>query len=108
LEEQRHEGNPTVKYSKNSKPFEPIIEAQITNSAVSSAKPADWETPSSTPDAEKAVEEEDQDDTVYPGPLGLALLSIGLMLCVFLIALDRTIITPVCTRKHLALHLLMQ
>jgi hypothetical protein len=43
-------------------------------------------------DTDRKVEE---DDNVYPGPLGLIILSIGLMLCVFLISLDRTIITTV-------------
>lgn len=38
---------------------------------------------------------EEEDENEYPGPLGLIFLSIGLMLCVFLISLDRTIITPV-------------
>ena len=38
---------------------------------------------------------EEEDETNYPGPLGLLFLSLGLMLCVFLISLDRTIITPV-------------
>lgn len=91
LEEQRHEAKPSIKLSRNSKPFEPEIEfaagqADIENASSSSDTPMN--------EAEFASEEE-QDETVYPGPVGLALLSLGLMLSVFLIALDRTIITPV-------------
>ena len=39
--------------------------------------------------------EEEKDENVYPGPLPLAFLIIGLCLSVFLISLDRTIITTV-------------
>lgn len=42
---------------------------------------------------------DEEDETVYPGPLGLIFLSLGLMLCVFLISLDRTIITPVSLKQ---------
>lgn len=38
---------------------------------------------------------EEEDDTVYPGPLGLFILITGIALSVFLISLDRTIITTV-------------
>ena len=39
---------------------------------------------------------EEEDGNVYPGPLQLAVLIIGLCLSVFIISLDRTIITTVC------------
>ena len=42
----------------------------------------------------KAGEQED-DENIYPGPLPLTILIIGLCLSVFLISLDRTIITTV-------------
>jgi hypothetical protein len=40
-------------------------------------------------------EYEDEEQNVYPGPLPLTILIIGLCLSVFLISLDRTIITTV-------------
>jgi hypothetical protein len=39
----------------------------------------------------------EEDDNVYPGPLGLSMLIIGIALSVFLISVDRTIITTVST-----------
>lgn len=40
---------------------------------------------------------EEEDETNYPGPLGLFILITGIALSVFLISLDRTIITTVCS-----------
>jgi hypothetical protein len=40
---------------------------------------------------------EETEENVYPEPLPLAILIIGLCLSVFLISLDRTIITTVCS-----------
>lgn len=108
-EEQRHEGNGNVRISKTTKIFEPqeIAEGKDTNDngcqvgeAKEKRRSSDTLTNSNNvksdlSDEEKATQKEEEDDNIYPGPLGLTFLSIGLMLCVFLIALDRTIITPV-------------
>jgi hypothetical protein len=59
----------------------------------SSEKGSSTDTPA---DEEKAAKDEEDAENNYPGPMGLAILSIGLMLCVFLISLNRTVITPVC------------
>jgi hypothetical protein len=41
----------------------------------------------------------EEDDNVHPGPLGLSMLIIGIALSVFLISVDRTIITTVSAFK---------
>lgn len=41
------------------------------------------------------TKEEDEDENIYPKPLGLFILITGIALSVFLISLDRTIITTV-------------
>lgn len=45
------------------------------------------------------IEEDDKDENIYPKPLGLFLLVTGIALSVFLISLDRTIITTVSLTK---------
>jgi len=44
---------------------------------------------------ENPGEEKEEDENVFPGPLPLSILIIGIALSVFLISLDRTIITTV-------------
>ena len=47
------------------------------------------------PAAVKSENDKVKDDNVYPSPLGLVILIAGIALSVFLISLDRTIITTV-------------
>lgn len=51
--------------------------------------------PLEKPVEEMIVQEQDADGNIYPGTFGLTILVIGLCLSVFLISLDRTIITTV-------------
>ena len=53
------------------------------------------ETKATSQAGEKAGVETHEDGNVYPGPLGLFILIMGVALSVFLISLDRTIITTV-------------
>lgn len=47
-----------------------------------------------------AVEEAEEEEVKYPAPLPLFILILGICLSVFLISLDRTIITTVCPSSH--------
>jgi len=55
------------------------------------------EAPVTPPEVEeiKEVAKEEEDEVNYPGPLGLFILITGIALSIFLISLDRTIITTV-------------
>ena len=123
FEEQRHIGKPGLSITRATKEWDPIV-AHAPKSSISSFQgyskrlsAADQsfvtqsgvstqiysETPLAVEDHRQASAErlesqdaqEEGDEIVYPGPLPLTILIIGLCLSVFLISLDRTIITTV-------------
>ncbi|KAI1334056.1 MFS general substrate transporter [Xylariaceae sp. FL0016] len=77
--EQRHPGKPGVRLSRYSRPFEPVIEEDDEDGGAEVPAP---------PGQDGHAEEE-----AFLHGLPLALLVIGLSLVVFLISIDRTIIT---------------
>lgn len=123
FEEQRHVGKPGLSITRSTKEWNPIVarpsvsslpghfrtesaaaQSFVTQSGVSTQiysdtplAPDDYKQDTAKPlDAQdRTEEEEDDDENVYPGPLPLAMLITGLCLSVFLISLDRTIITTV-------------
>ncbi|KAI1414042.1 MFS general substrate transporter [Hypoxylon sp. FL1857] len=80
VEEQRHPGKPGVRLSRNSRPFIPEIKEEGGGDELQSPRPSVTE-----------VENADKNDFLQGIPLYL--LIVGLSLVVFLISIDRTIIT---------------
>lgn len=123
FEEQRHIGKPGLSITRSTKEWDPIVahapkssvssiqghskrlsaadQSFVTQSGVSaqvySETPLDVEDhrQESAERLESQEAKEEGDEIVYPGALPLAILIIGLCLSVFLISLDRTIITTV-------------
>lgn len=85
VEDQRHPGKPGVKISRTTRNIDEVLEWENERAA---NKERDHSRDSGTTTAE--------DDIIYPGPLPLAILLISICLVVFLVSLDRTIITTVC------------
>jgi hypothetical protein len=121
FEDQRHEGKRGLSITSKTKVWEPghsqrdSLRSEITQQTGSATLRNSWGSRSvgSWSGKDKAQEsaniigengknEEqpqqanvEEDETVYPGPLPLSILVIGIALSVFLISLDRTIITTV-------------
>lgn len=76
---------------------EGTVEAGSKNNLVDEASQTNRDT-----DPKGNLDGNDGDEIVYPGPLKLSILVIGIALSVFLISLDRTIITTVSISSLLA------
>lgn len=87
IEDQRHPGKPGVKISRNTRNIEEVLESEVERAA---KKERDQ-----SQDSEASTIQEDE--SVYPGPIALTILLISICLQVFLVSLDRTIITTVLT-----------
>lgn len=94
FEEQRHEAPRGFSITKNTKPWDPTLPGVPEGEAGELQSTKDPEAENSS---QPAGNQADEDEPVnnYPSSLGLTVLIIGLCLSVFLISLDRTIITTV-------------
>jgi hypothetical protein len=95
VSEQRHPGKPGAHIHRTTRNLDEVL---------------DWDNVTEPPHALDVVEEEEDDvkldeiETVHPGPWSLAFLTTGICLSVFLISLDRTIITTVRILSPTACH----
>jgi len=102
MEDQRHPGKPDAKYHSSTRNIDPatIFQAEKENEAI--------QTLSNSPSVPKSAdvpELAEEDATAFVTGIPLACLIVGLMLAVFLISIDRTIIStvsPPFSHKRLA------
>lgn len=92
VEDQRHPGKPGLKISRNTRNIDEVLEWETERAANKEA--------GLIGDSTNIAQDED-DESQYPGPLALGILLISICLEVFLVSLDRTIITTVCVSCRL-------
>lgn len=86
IEDQRHPGKPGARISRTTRNIDEVLELE-------SERDANKEREHSQ---DSSITIQEADDAEYPGPVPLAILLISICLVVFLVSLDRTIITTVC------------
>ncbi|KAH7357258.1 major facilitator superfamily domain-containing protein, partial [Rhexocercosporidium sp. MPI-PUGE-AT-0058] len=97
FEEQRHPGKSALSITNTTKPFEPDLKEDSTllmaHTEVTRGNDGRKTIDQGEQKAAAAITVDEEDETNYPGPFGLFILITGIALSVFLISLDRTIIT---------------
>jgi len=88
IEDQRHPGKPGVKISRTTRNIDEVLEREESERTDEKEKEHSQHSSTNT-----IVQE---DETEYPSAIALTILLISICLEVFLVSLDRTIITTVC------------